>query len=81
VQEVVESGRAVDRAVALVQDLPRESVDALAATKRLLDDLDGRQDLGDWQRTYAELLESPARRALLGAAQARYGVGDRSSLA
>lgn len=72
VHEVVSDGEALAHASALAGELPPESVDALAATKRLLTDLDESHDLGAWDQTYLDLLRSPGRRALLGAAQERH---------
>lgn len=73
VHEVVVAGGAVDHAAGLVGQLPPESVDALAATKRLLTELDEETaDMSRWDRAYHDLLGSAGRRALLDAAPARH---------
>lgn len=79
VHEVVPSGTAVAHAVALLEQLPAESGEALAATKGLLTALDDGRDTTGWHQAYLEILRSPGRRALLGAAQSRHGGADQRS--
>jgi enoyl-CoA hydratase len=73
VSVVVPRGEAVKQALDLLDELTVEQVDALAATKALLNDLDTRTyDATHWASRRRALLGSPARAAALGRARRKH---------
>lgn len=81
VSTVVPAGTARDHATKLLASITPAARDAVAATRRLLDDLDAgdpeRFDAAQWQRRRRELLDSPERAAAIVDAKRRHTVAPR----
>jgi enoyl-CoA hydratase/carnithine racemase len=77
--QVVGGGEAIGHAVGLLTEISPEDLDAIAATRALLNTFDeGEGERGAWERKRRALLDSPARHSAIAKAKQRHATTEES---